>query len=68
MGTLEIIKPNPLLHQVSYIRMSRKVSRRILNVSREGDSTIPLGSLLPISRLASETELCSAVLSTEKPR
>lgn len=59
--------PTPLLKQVPYKKLSRKVSRRIFTMSREGDSTIPVGSLFPISRPGNDTELCSAISSTEEP-
>lgn len=36
-GPLEITQTNPLLQQVPYSRLSRKVSRTVLSISREGD-------------------------------
>jgi len=45
---LEIIESNPLLKQVPYSRLHRKVSRGVLNISR-GDSTTSLGSLFQCS-------------------
>ena len=38
-----------LLKQVPYSSLSRKASKRVLNISREGDSTASLGSLFQCS-------------------
>ena len=35
--------------RVTYSRLHRTLSRRVLNISREGDSTTPLGSLFQCS-------------------
>lgn len=43
-GTPEVIEPNPLLTQVPYSRSHRKVSRWVLDISGEGDSTTSLSS------------------------
>ena len=45
----EIIKSKSLLKEVLYSRLYRKASRRVLNISREGDSTGSLGSLFQCS-------------------
>ena len=37
--------PTPCRSRVTQSRLHRTASRRVLNVSREGDSTAPLGSL-----------------------
>jgi len=37
--------PTPCQSRVTYSRLHRTSSRRVLNISREGDSTTPLGSL-----------------------
>jgi len=37
--------PTPCQSRVTYSRLHRTLSRWILNISREGDSTAPLGSL-----------------------
>ena len=34
---------SPVLKQVPYSRLHRRVSRWVLNISREGDSTISIG-------------------------
>jgi len=44
-GPLNIIQSNTLLKQVPYSRLHRKVSKQVLNNSREGDSTTSLGNL-----------------------
>lgn len=44
-------RANPLLKQVPYRRLYRKVSRRIQSISREGDPTTSLGSLLRYSAI-----------------
>jgi len=45
-GSLEI---NPRAKTVPYSRSHRKASRKILNISREGDPTTTLGSLFQCS-------------------
>jgi len=37
--------PTPCQSRVTHSRLHRTLSRRVLNISREGDSTAPLGSL-----------------------
>ena len=56
-GLLETIKSNPLLKQVPYSRSHRKVSRWVFSISREGDSTTPLGSLFQCCHPHSEEVL-----------
>lgn len=46
---LEIIQSNPLVKEGSLYRLHRKVSRRILNISREGVSQIPMFQLVSIA-------------------
>jgi len=41
--------PTPLPSRVTYSRLHRTASRQVLNISREGDSTTPLGSLCQCS-------------------
>ena len=48
-GPQEIIKPNPPAKAVPYNRSDRQVSRQVLNISREADSTTSLGSLFQCS-------------------
>ena len=49
-GPLWFIKSNrPCQSRVTYSRMHRTLSWRVLNISREGDSTAPLGSLFQCS-------------------
>jgi len=45
-GPQETIESNPLLNQVPYNRSHRLASRWVLNISKQGDSTVSLGSLL----------------------
>ena len=49
MGPLEITESNTLLKQVPYSRSHRKVSGWTLDISREGDYMISLGSLFKCS-------------------
>jgi len=39
----------PAKERVTYSRLHRTVSRQVLNISREGESTTPLGSLFQCS-------------------
>ena len=41
--------PTPCRSRVTYSRLHRTLSRRVLNISREGDSTTSLGSLFQCS-------------------
>jgi len=41
--------PTPCPSRVAYSRLQRTLSRRVLNISREGDSTASLGSLFQCS-------------------
>jgi len=44
------LSPTFLLKQVPYNRLHRSASRRVLNISIEGDSTTPQGNLFqPVS-------------------
>ena len=43
------LSPTPLLKPVPYNRSHRSASRRVLNISTEGDSTSSLGNLFQCS-------------------
>ena len=42
-----LVQP-PCRSRVTYSRLHRTLSRRVLNISREGDSTTSLGSTVPV--------------------
>ena len=48
-GPLEIIKSSLSAKQAPYSRLHRWVTRQVLNISREGESTASLGSLFQCS-------------------
>jgi len=44
--------PTPCRSRVTYSRLYRTLSRRVLNISREGESTPSLGNMFQCFRLA----------------
>jgi len=48
-GPLWVTQPNPCPNRVTQSRGHRTLSRQVLNISREGDSTTSLGSLFQCS-------------------
>ena len=61
-GPQEIINSNPLMKQVPYTRLYSNVSRWVLNISIEGDSTTSLGSLFQCSVTLKEGKEVKKVL------